>query len=187
MSANQGYGICGAKNVYSGTALLDNWVEDRMGVQLVSQGDRFGQKFYTTNSHQTHCDPANMEMHPNSANIKLESVKDLKMRNKEGTPYDLLFSNPTSIANMSPYMTTSQLVQSKGAGARFALREGLRTSERQKRIRREDEFANNPKSVSHASSSRIPIPKAREAIDPASTEALPIWSRRALISKWAIR
>ena len=158
-----------------------------MGVQLVSNGDRIGQKFYTTNSHETHCNPTDMVMHPNSANIKLESVKDLKMRNKEGTPYDLLFSNPSSIANISPYMTTSQLVQSRGAGAKFALRQGLRTSERQKRISLEKKDTNNPESVSRTSTSRIPIPDAKEAIDSTTTEQLPIWTRRALISKWATR
>ena len=49
--SKSGYGICGSLNVYSGTALLDNWVEDRMGVELVSKGDRLPNTEYKTISH----------------------------------------------------------------------------------------------------------------------------------------
>ena len=36
MSANSGYGICGAFNVYSSSAKLGNWVEDEAGMALAA-------------------------------------------------------------------------------------------------------------------------------------------------------
>ena len=65
-----GYGICGMKNSFSGKALLDNWVEDRFGTEIVAQGDRLGEKFYTTTTMATHFDPKDMPVHPNILKVQ---------------------------------------------------------------------------------------------------------------------
>ena len=56
MSANSGYGICGAFNVYSSSAKLGNWVEDEAGMALAANA-RPAVGTYLTNTQACHIDP----------------------------------------------------------------------------------------------------------------------------------
>lgn len=100
MKQNTGYGICGAKNVYSSRVKLDNWVEDEAGVRLSSQ-PRPPLGRYLTDSMEKHCDPKEMVAHPSMTSIKMLSTAELKAKNKEGTSYAQLF-------NHGPDMTTDE-------------------------------------------------------------------------------
>jgi hypothetical protein len=183
MSKNLGYGICGMKNSYSGTALLDNWVEDRYGCNIAAAGDRPGYKSYVTNTMDTFCDPKDMEVHPNNLNIKLESVKDLKARNKDGMPYNLLFMNENGLEGPR-FQTTLQRVQAS-VDPRYSQRDGLRILERNKELRRERSHAKHTTSTYSQANRRMdpgsPVPNI---IKGAKAE-LPNFRRIALISGWA--
>lgn len=83
-------GICGAKNIYSSKVKLDNWVEDDIGV-LLSSKPRPPVTLYATNAMVSHC-------HPNQwpaleIQTGMLSTHDLKVKNKTGMPYDLLFDH----------------------------------------------------------------------------------------------
>ena len=136
MAKNMGYGICGAKNSFSGGALLDNWVEDSIGV-LIASKERPGETLYATNAMLTHCDPKDMPPHPNLASVKLESVKDIKMRNKEGMPYNLLFMNENSLRGVKRFQTTQQAFIEKAPTTNsFSLPDRIKTTERNMTLRR---------------------------------------------------
>ena len=90
---------------------------------------------YLTTSRDTHCDPKEMTTHPNILKVKLESVRDLKARNKEGMPYSMLFTNEASLKNHGPlYMTSMQRFDAAGAGADFAIPTGRNVNERRKEL-----------------------------------------------------
>ena len=186
MSKNMGYGICGAKNRFSNKALLDNWVEDQFGQEIVAQGDRPGSTMYQTASMASYCDPKDMKMHPNILKVKLESVANLKTRNKEGMPYSLLFTNENSLIGQGPqFMTTMQRIQGAGAGASFAVRDGVRTDNMWKRVKREEAAIRNPKSTYAGANRRVDkVPDVVRMAD-GPIEELPVFRRRALISGWA--
>lgn len=99
---NQGHGICGAKNIYSSSVRVDNWVEDNIGMQLASH-PREPETLYRTNTMMSYIPPAEMpELPPMPANMP--STLELKTKNKDGMPYSLLFehgSNSSSIAKVS--------------------------------------------------------------------------------------
>ena len=186
MSKNMGYGICGAKNRYSNKALLDNWVEDQFGEEIVAKGDRPGSTMYQTASMASYCDPKDMKVHPNILKVKLESVANLKTRNKEGMPYSLLFTNENSLIGQGPqFMSTMQRIQGNGAGATFALRDGSRTDEMSKSVKREKTGIRQPQSTYNEANRRLDkVPDVVRMAD-GPIEELPVFKRRALISGWS--
>ena len=86
MSANSGYGICGAINVYSSTAKLGNWVEDKAGESL-ARNPRPAVGMYVTDQASNHIDPAKMTVNPATKHVKMMSTAELKAKNKEGNAY----------------------------------------------------------------------------------------------------
>ena len=107
MSSNGGYGICGAFNVYSSTAKLGNWVEDKAGQELVLK-PRPAVGMYVTNTQAHHINPSDMVSHPKLTQVKLMSTAELKAKNKEGTSYSLLFNHGKPVSIEERYRTTSQ-------------------------------------------------------------------------------
>jgi hypothetical protein len=92
---NQGYGICGSKNIYSSKVRLDNWVEDTIGMEL-GQTERPPYKLYNTVTKEAHCDPSNWPEPQNLVNMP--TPLELKTKNKDGMPYSILFEH----SNNSP-------------------------------------------------------------------------------------
>jgi len=105
MSANQGYGICGAKNVYSSKVKLDNWVEDEFGVLLAS-APRPPVGRYLSDTRAKHCDPKEMVAHPSMTSIKMMSTAELKAKNKDGTSYAQLFNHGNDMTRDERFNTT---------------------------------------------------------------------------------
>jgi hypothetical protein len=127
-----------------------------------------------------------MTTHPNILKVKLESVRDLKARNKEGMPYSMLFTNEASLKNHGPlYMTSMQRFDAAGAGADFALPTGRNVNERRKELKRETRRGNAPRSVYTDSNYRMDGGSSRPAMAEGPIEELPVFRRRALISGWA--
>ena len=92
---NQGYGICGAKNIYSTTVRVDNWVEDIIGSELANSS-RPVYTMYTTVTKESHCDPSQWP-EPQRLPVNLPTALELKTKNKEGMPYAILFEHSNSI------------------------------------------------------------------------------------------
>ena len=91
--------------------LLDNWVEDTFGSELYARStstkaletqERLKQQQYTTVQRASHIDPAEMSYHPNVLRVQLEAPEDVMKRNKEGMPYDLLFSYSRYVLSVTP-------------------------------------------------------------------------------------
>jgi len=121
MKKNQGYGICGMKNIYSSSSLLDNWVEDNFGRDLVAM-NRSHKMDFNTEMTSTHINPAQMTRKCNLPEVKVESVETVKAKNKEGMPYSLLFGGDN--ITREDYKSTAQLSQvCNPENSRFAVPE----------------------------------------------------------------
>jgi hypothetical protein len=121
MKRNQGYGICGMKNIYSSKSLLDNWVEDNFGRDLVAM-NRSQQMDFRTEMSATHIDPSQMVRKCTLPEVKVESVEVVKAKNKEGMPYSLLFGGDN--ITREDYKSTAQLSQvCNPENSRFAVPE----------------------------------------------------------------
>jgi hypothetical protein len=88
---NQGYGICGSKNVYSSNVKLGNWVEDSVGQDLVAKG-RNVEAYYVTNTALAFKDPNEQPPLP-AMPVNMPTTQELKAKNTEGTPYSLNFDH----------------------------------------------------------------------------------------------
>ena len=88
---NQGYGICGSKNIYSTKVRVDNWVEDNIGMDL-AHTNRPQYKLYQTVTSETHIHPKDMPP-PKNLPVNMPSVLELKTKNKEGMSYEMLFEH----------------------------------------------------------------------------------------------
>lgn len=91
--SEQGHGICGAKNIYTTKTKVGNWVEDRIGMELASTS-RPAITTYQTVQAASHCHPSNWP-EPPTLPVKVPSAQELKVKNKEGMPYSLLFEHGT--------------------------------------------------------------------------------------------
>lgn len=92
---NQGYGICGSKNIYSSKTRMDNWVEDTIGMQL-AETERPPFQLYSTVTQESHCDPS-LRPEPKGLPLNIPTPLELKTKNKEGMPYALLFEHSNNI------------------------------------------------------------------------------------------
>ena len=91
LKKDQGYGICGAKNIYSSRTKLGNWTEDEAGV-LISSVPRPGVCSYATEQRANYCSFENRP-EPPALNVKVPTAAELVAKNKEGSPYSLLFNH----------------------------------------------------------------------------------------------
>lgn len=92
---NQGYGICGSKNIYSSSVRIDNWVEDNIGMQL-GHTERPPFKLYSTVTKEAHCDPSQWP-EPQNLPVNMPTPLELKTKNKDGMPYALLFEHNSNV------------------------------------------------------------------------------------------
>jgi hypothetical protein len=87
---NGGYGISGAKNIYTSKVRIGNWVEDQFGGHLASR-PRPDKTVYKSCSH------AEFEKYDvtNSSQdgSRLLSATELKSKNKDGLNYAILFAH----------------------------------------------------------------------------------------------
>ncbi|KAJ1442033.1 hypothetical protein B484DRAFT_65817 [Ochromonadaceae sp. CCMP2298] len=107
---NQGHGICGAKNLYSSTAKLGNWVEDTIGQDLVAMPDRVLVGTYECNSSFSYRNPADRQDELPPMLLNMPSAQELKAKNKEGMSYSLIFDH--GLKEITPeerLITTNQL------------------------------------------------------------------------------
>lgn len=89
--SNQGHGIAGAKQIYSSKVKIGNWVEDNFGSMIASQ-EREPSKMYETSAMMAYKDPKD-QPEPMRAPINMPTLTELKIKNKEGLPYAMLFNH----------------------------------------------------------------------------------------------
>ena len=102
-NSNQGHGIAGAKGIYSSKVKLGNWVEDSFGELLVEQARVNDPSNYMSNTMSCYKAPDDQ---PEPAQVpgKMPTVAEMKIKNKEGMPYSLLFPHgltefPTEVSS----------------------------------------------------------------------------------------
>ena len=186
---NLGYGIAGKKNVYSSKILLDNWVEDGYGSYLhalaKTASDRITDQHYITTQRASHIDPALMSYHPNILKAKIESAEAVMTRNKEGMPYDLLFSYTTN--NNGRFQSTFQANQIAASNANhqsFAKVDGTVRAEKQKEVRRELKDMQTLRSESNYANRRVDAGPNELLKAGGDHSVIPNFSRTAQISEW---
>lgn len=185
MSSNGGYGICGAFNVYSSTAKLGNWVEDKAGQQLSAQ-PRHAVGMYVTNTQAHHIAPNDMVTNPKLTQVKMMSTAELKAKNKEGTSYSLLFNHGKPMNPDDRYRTANQeRFKLKDYEERFAKPSNELALERAKSSVREIRSQFNQQSGSRMAAAYTSL--EHEHYTPAAakgtSQALPRWGRQALLSQ----
>jgi hypothetical protein len=104
---NQGYGICGSKNVYSSNVKLGNWVEDSVGQDLVAKG-RNVEAYYMTNTALAFKDPNEQPPLP-AMPVNMPTTQELKAKNKEGMPYSLIFDH--GLKEISPEVSSPLILR----------------------------------------------------------------------------
>jgi hypothetical protein len=89
LGSNLGHGIAGAKGVYNHKVRLGNWVEDSFG-QILSENPRAPGPTSNTTTQDQYRNPKDQPP-PAILPGKMPTVAEMKIKNKEGTPYALLF------------------------------------------------------------------------------------------------
>lgn len=105
---DQGYGICGAKNIYSSKTKLNNYNEDLIGRDLSHQ-TRTGSIMTTTVTSSAYIEPVNQPKPPPMP-VSMPTTQELKAKNKDGMSYSLLFEH--GIKDIGPedrYKSVSKL------------------------------------------------------------------------------
>ena len=103
-----GYGITGSRNVFSTRTHIGNWVEDVIGNDLVQPTRRPFTTLYETAAMNDWIEPSlqTVRTGPNTAkfsgSVRYLSKEELKIKNKEGMPYDLLFQHGKNGEDIPP-------------------------------------------------------------------------------------
>ena len=175
-----GYGICGAINVYSSTAKLGNWVEDKAGEEI-ARHPRPAKGTYVTDQMANHIDPTTMKVHPKLMQVKMMSTAELKAKNKEGTSYSMLFDHGKALKPADKYTTSNRdRFKLKDCEERFACAPRELEKNKAKDIVREMKDQYNSQAVTKMASSYVAVKDAdvfqpRKALG--ESLRLPNWGR----------
>ena len=176
LKKDQGYGICGAKNVYSSKVKLGNWTEDEAGA-MISQLSRPGFSTYATEQRENYC-PFEKRRELPQANVKIPTTQELVTRNKEGSPYALLFSHGMKdIPSQERFQTMGKLsLSSADFSKAFILPERTLQKERYRKIQAEQKAAILKTTEARAANSFKG--DINPLISPTKVQTeLPIWTR----------
>jgi hypothetical protein len=99
-----GYGVCGAKNIYTSTVRIGNWLEDLQG-EILKTKDRKGSRLLLTEQNDKYNPMENRTTMEAPPSMKFVTTEELIQKNKEGSPYDLLFAHGRDIGAQARYTT----------------------------------------------------------------------------------
>lgn len=104
--AQGGFGMCGHKNYYSSSVRYGNWNEDRYGTEILTKRE-VPPLNYETEYTSNHRDPKTVSIDPKVLSVKLESLDELRAKNKEGLTYGLIFKHgeqdePPQVRDVKP-------------------------------------------------------------------------------------
>ncbi len=91
-----GYGVCGAKNVYTSSVRIGNWLEDSQG-QILQAKSRAGARMLVTEQRDRYNPLEQRTRTEAPPSLKFASTEELIAKNKEGSPYALLFNHGKDI------------------------------------------------------------------------------------------
>lgn len=183
LKKDQGYGICGAKNIYSSKVKLGNWIEDEAGYLNASMS-RPGSLQYSTEQSQKYCS-LNLRPEPPQLNVKIPTAAELVAKNKEGTPYSLLFNHGISeVPSQERFQTMGKLTLGSSDSIKdFALPE--RSLEKQKSRRNQKDLDASFKKTTEARSANAFKAEISPIMNASSTNLssnLPVWKRQSLLT-----
>ena len=174
---NQGYGICGMKNVYSSKSLLGNWVEDNFGCDLVAMPNRTAPRDFTTEYNANHLNPSQMVRKSKVPEIKVESIESVKRKNKEGMPYSLLFGGDE--VGVNGYKSTAKLSELGNTNnLQFAIPERQLERQKARKMMKERDSAFRKTTEVRALNSHQSEGNGVPAVSIGETEDLPCFNRR---------
>jgi hypothetical protein len=87
-----GFGICGHKNSYTAKVYDGNWSEDKIATELLMTR-AVPAPSYQTEQRGKFQNPGNIPEDPRIASVKMESMEDIRAKNKEGLSYALIFDH----------------------------------------------------------------------------------------------
>lgn len=182
-SSNQGHGIAGAKGVYSSKVKLGNWVEDSFG-EIIAQEERpVDTKNYMTNTMSCYKAPQD-QPEPARLPTKMPTVAELKIRNKGGMPYSLLFPHGiTEFPAEDRFKTNSEQFAIK-ENAGYALQEGSLLRVKSKKVLEDSTLAYKQSTLQRCANAHIKykVPAAPRIDITGPIEDLPNWSRNSALT-----
>jgi len=179
MSKSRGYGICGSLNAYNSKVLLNNWNEDLIGKDIASK-PRPAVGVYETNTMATHCDPKLWPELPPQENVP--TPLELIIKNKEGTPYMLLFQHGNEEQpKQERFESTARRTLSKFETF-GPLPENHLNTERLKKIKREMKLANVMTTETRSTQAYRDAGSAVPQRSLGHSDPLPVWRRQGLLT-----
>ena len=114
---SDGYGICGHKNSYS-SGVKNAWVEDFIGMELANNQSRTtkNQMTYTTETREKIIHPNLMKDNAGGKDITMLTAQQIKSKNKNGLPADMLFSH-LGAPGSDRFMSVNAMTFTNGVGS----------------------------------------------------------------------
>lgn len=177
-NSNQGHGIAGAKGIYSSKVKLGNWVEDSFGELLVEQARVNDPSNYMSNTMSCYKAPDDQ---PEPAQVpgKMPTVAEMKIKNKEGMPYSLLFPHGlTEFPTEERFKTNTQSFYTKQQMV-YALPEGSLKRLKSKELLQDSNLAFKQSTLQRCANAHIKykVSAAPRIEINGPVEDLPNWSR----------
>uniref|UniRef100_A0A7S2UWY1 Uncharacterized protein n=1 Tax=Fibrocapsa japonica TaxID=94617 RepID=A0A7S2UWY1_9STRA len=137
--SGQGFGISGHKNNYSSSVRCGNWVEDLIGDELANTRPGTRMDLMTTNRADFR-NPSRVTTPHVPDNIKMETSREIKQRNRDGQSYDLIFTHclsedPADLQSQRYKTTVGKSFSGGGAGEPNKSSSGLDASDTDSRAR----------------------------------------------------
>jgi hypothetical protein len=182
-SSNQGHGIAGAKGIYSSKVKLANWVEDSFGEILAQQGRESDSKNYMTNTMACYKAPQD-QPEPARLPTKMPTVAELKIKNKEGMPYSLLFPHGMSEFPAEERFKTNTMSFTIDNNQGYALPEGSLLRQKSKSILQDSNLAYKQSTLQRCANAHLKykVPDAPRIAINGPIGDLPNWSRNSALT-----
>jgi hypothetical protein len=183
-SKNQGYGICGAKNVYSTSVHVGNWVEDEEGLRIISN-PRPCDRFLMSLHREQYTDPA-MRPEVPAPPGRMATIQELRDKNKNGLPYTLMFKHGKSdipIEDRFMELNKKDTLDLSKRVSRYATPERTFEKAKQRMMAQDVALARDKTTEQRAATAQLnsrgwnSVPLAAVG----RSDDLPVWNRRKLL------
>mmetsp|Transcript_24341 Transcript_24341/g.24948 ORF Transcript_24341/g.24948 Transcript_24341/m.24948 type:complete len:186 (+) Transcript_24341:93-650(+) len=181
---SQGSGMCGHKNSYSSNVRYGNWNEDKFGTEILSTRE-VPNLSYDTEYTANHRDPKTVSLDPRILSIKMESLEEIRGKNKDGLSYNLIFQHGEHKEPPAErFSTTSQ--QANKHFDKYSLHEKTFTTRREKQLSKEMLDLTTMTTETRKANTRLNTPATSRidsgtlVVNVVQPESLPRWNRRSV-------
>ena len=182
-----GFGICGHKNSYTSKVHDGNWSEDKIATDLLMTRE-VPKPSYETEQRGRFQDPKYVPEDPRMATIKLESVDDIRARNKEGLSYSLIFEHGAAPETPEERFKTQYQESSDAKNNQYAQPDGTLRQKKLQAVEDECFDALNMTTMTQKANQRLNTSPPKTAAqlrvqklkDDLVPETLPKWNRRSV-------